>query len=275
MFPDLPHLARELDVAVEAARLGGAEVMARYGSTEAVAKPGGSPVTEADYAACTAILDRIRHEFPDDAILCEESVDDLGRLRRDRLWVVDPLDGTKEFLARNGEFSIMIGLVVGGSPVLGVVYRPDGDVLFAGVPGAGAWRVHGGETGRLRVRPANGPPRLVTSRSHADARVEAVAAQLRVADRRPSGSVGLKCALIASGEADVYVHPVSYMSEWDTCAPEAVLRAAGGQVSDCRGRPLQYNKADPRQRHGIIACVPGLLGRAVAAVAAAGVELPD
>src|SRR5690606_19507560 len=147
--------------------------------------------------------------------------------------------------------------------------RPDGDAMYVGVPDEGAWVERNGEAWPLRARAPGSALRLVTSRSHADAAVEAVARELEVAERWPSGSVGLKCAAIAEGKADVYVHPVSYMSEWDTCAPEAVLVAAGGTVTDCRGRPLEYNKRDPKQRYGILACAPGLLGRALEAIARA------
>ncbi|HWV56473.1 MAG TPA: 3'(2'),5'-bisphosphate nucleotidase CysQ [Longimicrobiales bacterium] len=272
-MPDRSAYAAELEVAIDAARIGGREVMARYGSTESETKAGGSPVTEADHASAAAIRERIRQTFPDDFILCEETLDDPRRVQASRLWVVDPLDGTREFLAQNGEFSIMIGLVYAGRPVLGVVYRPDGDALFAGVIGEGAWVERNGTRTPLHAtKPLEGL-RLVTSRSHSDAAVDAVARELNVTERRPSGSVGLKCALIAEGVADVYVHPVSYISEWDTCAPEAVLVAAGGVVTDCRGKPLEYNKPDPRQRFGILACAPGLLEQTLAAVARADLPL--
>jgi 3'(2'), 5'-bisphosphate nucleotidase len=94
-------------------------------------------------------------------------------------------------------------------------------------------------------------------------------AALPITDRRPSGSVGIKCALIAEGECDLYAHPVAYMGEWDTCAPEVLLREAGGTVTDCRGEPLRYNKPDPHQPHGILACAPGLLETVLPVVSAA------
>jgi 3'(2'), 5'-bisphosphate nucleotidase len=89
---------------------------------------------------------------------------------------------------------------------------------------------------------------------------------LGITDVRPSGSVGVKCGLIAQGERDLYVHPVPYLKEWDTCAPEAILRQAGGDVTDCLGEPLRYNKPDPRQPHGIVACGPGLLDGVLATI---------
>ncbi len=117
-------LQHELDTATHLARAAGDATMAFYGTTRSETKAGGSPVTAADHAANDVIVAGLRDAFPDDAILSEESRDDRSRLDTRRVWIVDPLDGTKEFLARNGEFSIMIGLVVDGEPVLGAVYRP-------------------------------------------------------------------------------------------------------------------------------------------------------
>jgi 3'(2'), 5'-bisphosphate nucleotidase len=258
--------AAELHCAVAAARAAGLAIMSHYGTVESEIKAGGSPVTAADHAASAVIIEHIRSAFPGDAILCEETADDASRLNASRLWIVDPLDGTKEFLARNGEFSVMIGLVEDGEPVVGVVFLPAVNRLYAAAMGAGAWVEAGSERRPLRAGGPNGRLRLVTSRSHADAAVEAMCAALSVTDRRPSGSVGIKCALIAEGECDLYAHPVPYMGEWDTCAPEVLLREAGGTVMDCRGEPLRYNKPDTRQPYGILACGPGLLPSVLPAV---------
>jgi 3'-phosphoadenosine 5'-phosphosulfate (PAPS) 3'-phosphatase len=119
-----PTLGRELAAACTAARAGGLAAMRHYGSATAQLKAGGSPVTLADHAANAAILQSLRAEFPGDAILSEETTDSPERLSAERVWIVDPLDGTKEFLAQNGEFSIMVGLSVGGRAVAGAVYAP-------------------------------------------------------------------------------------------------------------------------------------------------------
>jgi 3'(2'), 5'-bisphosphate nucleotidase len=259
--------ATEVRCAIHAARAAGAAILRHYGDQRADIKAGGSPVTAADHDASGVIISHIRGLFPDDAILCEETADDPARLTAERLWIVDPLDGTKEFLAQNGEFSVMIALAIAGRPVLGVVYMPAHDRLFWGAAGQGAWVESAGKTTRLAARPAGDGLRIVTSRSHADATVEALCAALPVVERRPSGSVGIKCALIAEGVCDLYAHPVPYMSEWDTAAPEVLLREAGGSVTDCRGAPLQYNKPDPRQPAGILACAPGVRDRVLSLVA--------
>jgi 3'(2'), 5'-bisphosphate nucleotidase len=261
--------AAELRCAVAAARAAGIAILAHYGTAESELKAGGSPVTAADHAATEAILAQIRAAYPGDAILCEETADGPARLDARRLWIVDPLDGTKEFLAQNGEFSVMIALVEDGIPALGVVFLPASDRMFTAARGAGAWMETEGRRELLTSQRSGDRMRLVTSRSHADATVEAMCAALPITDRRPSGSVGIKCALIAQGECDLYAHPVPYMGEWDTCAPEVILREAGGTVTDCRGEPLRYNKPDPHQPHGILACAPGLLETVLPVVRAA------
>lgn len=252
--------SQELAAAGVLARRAGDAAMRFYGAATAQAKAGGSPVTEADHAANRVICDGLRDRFPADGVLSEESRDSAERLHAPRVWIVDPLDGTREFLSQNGEFAVMIGLAVDGRAVLGAVYLPAQDELFAAAEGAGAWLESGGERRRLRCEACDtGALRLVGSRSHAEPLLVRLQESLGITDVRPSGSVGVKCGLIARGERDVYVHPVPYLKEWDTCAPEVVLREAGGAVTDCRGEPLRYNKADPVQPHGIVACAPGAL----------------
>jgi 3'(2'), 5'-bisphosphate nucleotidase len=219
-------------------------------------------LTEVDRRAEQIIVDALSSVSPGGRIVGEELSPDL--VTNGLVWIVDPLDGTKEFLAQNGEFSIMIGLAVRGEAVLGVVYLPALDVLYAAARGAGAWLERGGERVSLRRVPIDGKPiRLVGSRSHSDPLLLRIQESLGITDVRPSGSVGIKCGLVAEGERDLYVHPVPYLSEWDTCAPEAVLREAGGDVVDCLGGPLRYNKRNPKQPAGIIACAPGLRERVV------------
>lgn len=243
----------------------------------------GDPVTEADHAANDAILAVLRERRPEDAVRSEESAPPEGVSAARRLWVVDPLDGTKEFIARNGEFAMMVGLAVDGAARLGAVLKPDPGRLYLGLADGGAWVADvrwEGEDGDLPpgVEAAVGPfaplrlpgdrpdtLRMVRSRSHPDPLITAVTDALGAEDVL-SGSVGVKCSLIAEGRADVYVHPVPFLKEWDTCAPEAVLRGAGGRVSDCAGRPLTYGKRQPAQPRGIFAARADVWGDAVGLV---------
>jgi 3'(2'), 5'-bisphosphate nucleotidase len=257
-------LTSELAAASSAARAAGAAAMRFYGSATATAKADLSPVTAADHAANDVILAILRDFFPDDAILSEESADSDARLAARRVWIVDPLDGTKEFLAQNGEFSIMIGLAIEGRAVAGVVYLPAIDVLYAAAEGKGAWvEREGKREPLLRGAAELSALRLVGSRSHADPLVERLQHALGITDVTPCGSVGVKCTRIAHDQRDLYLHPVPHLKEWDTCAPEAILREAGGTVTDCRGEPLRYNKRDPRHPHGIMACAPGVFEAAM------------
>ncbi|MCG8466595.1 MAG: 3'(2'),5'-bisphosphate nucleotidase CysQ, partial [Gemmatimonadetes bacterium] len=233
------------------------------GKLEIEQKGANDPVTAADHAANRAILAVLGRERPDDRVLSEESPPPTDGGAEGRLWVVDPLDGTKEFIARNGEFSVMVGLATDGAAALGAVFQPAIDCVFAGVVGEGAWALSASgddwSAETLRVAPdapLRTPIRFVRSRSHPDERLARLAAELGEIDEVISGSVGIKCALVARDAADLYVHPVPYLKEWDTCAPEAVLRGAGGRVTDCSGSPLSYGDPDPRQRGGIFAATP-------------------
>ena len=268
-------LIRELDAAAELARRAGGTIMSLSGRPRARMKAGGSPVTMADRLANRSIVRGLRQRFPKDGVLSEETRDDAARLSCERVWIVDPLDGTREYMLGINEFCVMIGLTVGGEPVLGVVYNPATDTLYGGVIGGGAFIEEGGARRMLHVPETHGTAiRLVGSRSHADPKLVRIQRELGITDVRVAGSVGIKCSLIARGECDLYVHPVPYLSEWDTCAPEVVLRAAGGVVSDCAGDRLRYNKPVPLQPYGILATTTSLHARVLPAVRGAFHEAP-
>ena len=253
---DVTDLTAELQFACKVAREAATIVNTFYvGSSEVRYKSDRSPVTEADRSANQHIVTRVKAAFPDDGLLSEESKDDLSRLERDRVWIIDPLDGTREFIARNGEFSIMIGLAIGGRATLGVVMQPESGLLYAGTVGQGAWLYEAEEKVPLQVGDTDKTNRmvLVSSRSHRQQITDRIRAQLRITSERVSGSVGLKVGLIARQLADLYVHPSPGCKEWDLCAPHALLEAAGGRMSDCWGNPLTYNKRDVRAHNGLVA----------------------
>ena len=238
--------------------------MAFYGDEDlAIDEPSGhGPVTAADRASHDAMVS-ILDEATDDPVVSEEGRAESQSGCAGRRWIVDPLDGTKEFIERIGEFSVMVGLAVDGEARLGAVYQPVPDRLFLGAIGSGAWVQDNARTSSKRrslvARNEGGRPyRLVRSRSHPDERLVALEEALAGARVMRSGSAGTKCCLVAAGDADLYVHPVPYLKEWDTCAPDAVLRAAGGRVTDCFGSLLEYGKPDPRQPRGIFAAPPAV-----------------
>lgn len=235
----------ELSVAVELARRAGRVVMDVYATDFAVASKGhNDPVTEADRQANDLIVTGLKEAFPRDTVVAEESPppDDLPA--SGRVWYVDPLDGTKGFVARNGEFSVMIGLALNGHAQLGVVYRPEGGVLYAGAVGNEAWMEHGGIRTALVIKEQDSgrPLTLAVSRSHRHPMVEKISRTLGIGNEIPSGSVGLKIGLIARGEADVYLEPGPYTKLWDSCAPEAILRAAGGEFTTILGQRQVYGE---------------------------------
>lgn len=253
-------MAPDLATAAQAAVLGGRAALSYYGSRDLDVRRKGEndPVTAADHASNQAALAAIHRDRPEDPILSEESPPPVTDRLADRMWALDPLDGTKEFIAQNGEFSVMVGLATHGAAVLGAVYQPAHDELYLGIVDRGAWHVagvqHAPAARPLRIAGSPGVPlRFVRSRSHPDATLQNLQAALHPVDVVVSGSVGVKCALIASGGADLYVHPVPFLKEWDTCGPEAVLRGAGGIVTDCAGQRLRYGKQDLAQRGGIFA----------------------
>ncbi len=246
----------ELAAAIRLAREAGAVVRTFYDVPPTVRwKDPTEPVTEADRAVNAFLVKQLSQLFPEDGVLAEESKDDLSRLKRDRVWIVDPLDGTAEFIAHNGEFVIMIGLAVAGSPVVGVVYQPIDDVLYGAAQGAGAFVEEFGERAPLHVAQESNLKkfRLVVSRSHRPALVDSAIARMGLQRERSIGSVGLKIGLIARGQAEFYIHPNPGTKEWDTCAPDIIVGEAGGVMTDCWGRPLRYNEADVIRHFGVVA----------------------
>src|SRR5690242_19775826 len=234
-----------LDMALRAALAGGEAVMRVYADPfEVTQKDDKTPVTEADLAPERVIVAMLTAAFPDIPVVSEETVPAAGFASpAARFWVVDPLDGTKEFVARNGEFAVLIGLVENGRPVLGVVHGPAVGVTYvAHGPGSAMMRRAGGAFAPIRARmPGAGGLVIVHSRSHENSRRLAEYFEGRpVAERRVCGSA-LKFGMLAAGEADFYPRFGTTM-EWDTAAGQAVLEAAGGHVIDLAGRRLEYGK---------------------------------
>jgi 3'(2'), 5'-bisphosphate nucleotidase len=253
---DISDLTTEFQFACKVAREAATIVNTFYvGSSEVRYKSDREPVTEADRSANQHIITRVRTLFPDDGLLSEESKDDLSRLNKKRVWIIDPLDGTKEFIARNGEFSIMIGLAIDGYPALGIVMQPESGLLYAGAVGMGAFLYEAEERVPITVSDTDKSNRmvLVSSRSHRQQIVDRMRSALRITSERVSGSVGLKVGLITRQLSDLYLHPSPGCKEWDLCAPHALLEAAGGKMTDCWGEPIRYNKRDVRAHNGLVA----------------------
>ena len=262
---------RELDSACAVA-LQASQLVLRHRAAGLVvdSKPGDEPVTNADHAASTLIVDHLRAAFPDDVVLSEEIPDDRSRLGRSRVWMVDPIDGTRDFILGDTGFAVMIGLCVDGQPQVGVVVQPTTAKVYGGVVGQGAWlSTGGGARAPLHTSALAQPPgiRLVASKSHRTPRVDAVKAALRITDEINVGSVGLKIGLVAEATRDLYVYTGGRTKIWDTCGPQAILAAAGGRTSDLDGRALSYDGEDLYNRRGIVASNGPLHDLVVATIA--------
>ncbi|MCM2355640.1 MAG: 3'(2'),5'-bisphosphate nucleotidase CysQ [Arenimonas sp.] len=228
------------------AREAGAAILAVYAQDFSVeTKDDDSPLTQADLASHRIIVAGLHALAPDIPVLSEEDAGIPWETRRQwpRHWLVDPLDGTREFVKKNGEFTVNIALVEDGRPVLGVVYAPVFDYLLHAERGVGAFLRQGGEDIALSTRrPATAPLRVAASRSHLDPRTAAALERMGDTERHGLGS-SLKFCRIAEGCIDVYPR-FGPTSEWDTAAAQCVLEAAGGVVLRLDGTPLDYNRKD-------------------------------
>jgi 3'(2'), 5'-bisphosphate nucleotidase len=247
---------QELSVAAQLAKEAGRILMEIYARDFTVAYKGkNDPVTEADQLANAYLVEALRQHFPADGIVAEESPERGDALTKSRCWFVDPLDGTKEFIAKNGEFSVMLGLAIDGVSRVGAVYQPALDKLYLGAQGGEAWLVSGAAKQVLRVSDkASGKAlKLVVSRSHRPTSIAQIMDKLGATEEMPSGSVGVKVGLIAEQRADLYVHVSDKSSLWDACGPEAILHAAGGRFVHVDGTPISYRSAEMQNKKGILA----------------------
>ncbi len=240
-----------LDQIVAVARAAGEAILEVYADgCEVEHKPDGSPVTEADHRAQGVICTELERLTPEIPIVAEEG----GKRAapgpsRQRFWLVDPLDGTKEFLSRNGEFTINIALIEDETPVLGVILAPALERLFAGSVEAGA--ITEDRRGRRPIEARQVPPEgptVVSSRSHGDPEALRRCLGTRTVAASICAGSSLKFCLVAAGEADLYPR-LGRTMEWDTAAGDAIVRAAGGVVTDLNGVPLRYGKAGYENPH--------------------------
>ena len=251
-MPTLDELAFVHELALEAGRV----VMSHFGDHGDVGDKAGEPVTLADQESNALIVQALAERFPDDALLAEETpVTDDGWRRAERCWIVDPLDGTSDFVKGRVGFAVMIGLAVAGRPRLGVVHVPRAGRTFLGLHGEGAEELTdaGRKTLRCSTRARSCELRVIASIAHRDAALEATLTALEPAETLSVGSVGYKVGKICADEADLYVAPTARISLWDTAGPEAILHAAGGRFLDVDGNPLNYSGPGLTHPRGLLA----------------------
>lgn len=220
------------------------------------------PVTEADLRANATLVQWIQHAFPEDSIIAEES--DNTRVQRDtyRCWFLDPIDGTSDFAANRQCWAIHIGLCIEGQPCLGLVHEPDlGRSTFGVIDpetqkGFFWWEQHGARSDALSASATlSHPPRAVASANHRNDWVDAALARIGVLPSltQSVGSTGVKSAIVARGEAEVYVHPSQKTRLWDSCAPQAILTAAGGCMTGIDGSAIDYRNGPMYHPAGLLA----------------------
>jgi 3'(2'),5'-bisphosphate nucleotidase len=252
----------ELEAAIAAARLAGKTIIKHYvegfETEEKFSDDDYSePVTIADREASRIIVDGLEAAFPDDGILSEEETDHIDRrMSKDRVWIIDPIDGTAGFVRHDGDFCIQIGLAVDGTAVLGVVYLPTYDLLSYGVKDQGSFLVtRGGEPKRMHTSDKRdfSQMALAISRHHPSPRIRRIIEHFGFGRTVKRGSVGLKVNLVIDQTCDIYIHPSPRTKLWDTCAPQIILEEAGGRFTDLFGFEMRYNGRDLHNRNGILA----------------------
>jgi 3'(2'), 5'-bisphosphate nucleotidase len=236
-----------LTLAIHAAKSAGAEIQRLYATTDFECKDDGSPVTIADTRANEILIEHLSETGI--TILSEESPG-ISLPYSPQMWIIDPLDGTRDFIEKTGDFVVMVGLLQEGRPVLGVVYAPMYDTLYYAESGMGAWKMHGDVIEKLSVSSRTEDLRFVRSIHHATHEMQGVAKRLN-ATFVPRGSMGIKAGVVSEGDGDFF-YTRGKVGEWDVCAPEIITLEAGGAVTDCFGNPLFYGTADHRIQNGIL-----------------------
>ncbi|HZK26887.1 MAG TPA: 3'(2'),5'-bisphosphate nucleotidase CysQ [Thermoclostridium sp.] len=237
---DLPKV---LETAKELAKQAGHIILDIYKKDFFVDyKDDSSPVTEADKKANDFIVDKLKNKYPECAILAEESKDDPARLNNDWCFIVDPLDGTKEFIKKNDEFTVNIALSYKGKPVMGVIGIPVAKELYFAVKGHGAFFEKGGHVKKIHVSTKTEDIRLMMSRSHKSDKLLQLIEKNRIKDIKSAGSA-IKGCLIAKGEAEVY-YRFGYTMEWDTAAMQCIVEEAGGILRQMDDSEMTYNRVN-------------------------------
>ena len=251
---------KELDLAKTLARIAGDKILEYFdGEFEVEMKTSESrlnePVTIADRTSSRIIVEGIELEFPKDAILSEEEEDDVERrISSERVWIIDPLDGTKGFTERKGDFAVQIGLVEKGKPLLGVVFQPVGDLMYWAVHDQGAFMTNGSNASeRLETSGMTefNEMTMAVSRSHRSKSMGRIIDHFGIEKEYPHGSVGLKTGFVARKIADLYIHMSPHTKFWDTAAPQVIVEEAGGRLTGIFGERIDYSMADVRNHNGI------------------------
>lgn len=241
------------------AREAGEAIMERYEKeNEIMKKEDKTLVTEVDLLSEKIILEGLAEYGY--GVLSEEKLGSVGRVDKKRIWVIDPIDGTMDFIKKTGEFSVMIGLVENGKSILGVVYQPSKNKMYYATLGGGAFLEENGEMIKLSVSKNNDctEATMLGSRHHMKELEVKLCGDLGIVDFVTHGSAGLKICLIAEQEADIYINSSDKTAEWDICAADVILSEAGGKITDMSGDAFVYNRDNYINLNGFV-CTNSLL----------------
>jgi len=251
---DIPIVDKipELDIAIKAAIEAGNAILEIYqGDFKVSKKNDNSPITEADLKSNKIIKEILSQtEY---AILSEEDKDDQSRLSKDTIWIIDPLDGTSDFIDKTGEFTVMIALIKNKKPILGVIGWPTEKTLFVAQKGSGAFRYSNSEWEKITVTTSAelSKCRAIGSRHHLSDKEKLFIKKLGIEDFTSIGS-SLKVGKISSGEAEVYITTTNKMKEWDSAASYCIISEAGGRMTDMLGNDITYNNKEVFHQNGIL-----------------------
>jgi 3'(2'), 5'-bisphosphate nucleotidase len=264
----------ELEAALQAARSAGQTLLASYARFQAIPDAPATISTDADRESQRIILEYLHRSFPTDALCAEETSALLPGVPANgpRLWIVDPIDGTRGFARKNGEFSVMIGFVDHGEIAVGVVFEPAFGRLTYARRGGGCWRRDGADTNPAvcRVTSVSELSRasLVQSHSRKDGSRSRELLALKPATVTETYSAGIKLARVARGEADIYLNNYPAFHEWDVCAGHVLVNEAGGRVTGLQGQMIAYGQPGARHAYGLLASNGRLHTQALAALSA-------
>jgi len=248
------NLKEILKDVIKTAEKSGREIMLHYGKNYTIHyKTKNNPVTKADLLSQEIIIKNLeKYNF---AFLSEELKDDKNRLQKKHAWIIDPLDGTKDFIEKTDEFSIMIGLVENKKPILGVVYNPAKNTLYYAAKNIGSYQKIKNKIKKIKVSRKNrmSDISMLTSRYHLSNLEKNLNKTLNFKNSQKCGSAGWKIGLISSGHADVVVNPSDKTWEWDLCAADIIITEAGGKLTDLNGQKIFYNRRNSKNNQGYIA----------------------
>ncbi|HMS43239.1 MAG TPA: 3'(2'),5'-bisphosphate nucleotidase CysQ [Pyrinomonadaceae bacterium] len=254
-------MKKELETAINLAKNAGDLILEFYKKGFAVEEKrtkdnNTEPVTEADRASSKLIIEGLKLIFPEDGILSEEEIDLPERLTKKRVWMIDPIDGTRSFVEKKDDFAVQIGLTENGKAIVGVVFQPISNRLYFAAKDAGAFYIENdGEPQKLLVSDKTDFAEMIlaVSRSHRSGKMTQLVETFGFKNELPHGSVGLKIGLLARQHADLYIHLSPRTKFWDSCAPQIILEEAGGKLSDIFGEEIIYNIEEVQNYNGILA----------------------